>query len=86
MVRRVLPASNCDIDIQRIKFDQSSDPTGPFGSENGRSGAAERVKNDVVASAAIPDQVGDQCNWLYGWMKFKVAVASLMWVTSSLLP
>jgi hypothetical protein len=74
----LLPATNGDIDVERIKFDDAGDPATSFGSQNCRSASRERIKNKPVTPAAVADQVRDQGDGFDGGVQFELTLPSGM--------
>ena len=78
-----LPATDRDVDIERIEFDESSNPSSPLGREDRRAAAAEGIEDDAVPTAAISDQVGDEADRLGGGMELKITAAGRMQAVDS---
>jgi len=69
-----LPTANGDVDIERIKFDYPRDSACSLGRQDGCAGASEWIEDDPIAATAVADQIRNQCNRFYGWMKFEFTV------------
>src|SRR5205807_8978122 len=73
-----LPAKYGDSDVERIELDQSCDPAGPFGSQNGGAAATEGIQDDAVAPAAVANEVGDERHRLHRRMQLELPPAGGM--------
>src|SRR6202035_897367 len=60
------------IAVVRIIFDQSGKPPRLLRGDHGRPGTAERIEDDGAASAAVPDGVGHEVDWLDRRVPFEV--------------
>ena len=67
-----LPATNGNVDIQRVEFDNAREAAGPFSCQDRCAAATKGIKDEPVPTAAVTDQIRDQSNWLDGRMKFKI--------------
>ena len=55
--RKLLPASNDLIAVDRVELDQARMPVGPFAGDKSRAAAAKAVEDEIAAAGAVPDGV-----------------------------
>src|SRR5205807_1092437 len=55
-------------------FDDPRDSAGPLGSQDSGAAASKWIEDYAIAATAVADQIRNQCNRFYGWMKFEVTV------------
>lgn len=56
--RKLLPAPNDLIAVDRVELDQARLPVGPFAGDKSRAAAAKAVEDEITAAGAVPDRVG----------------------------
>src|SRR5260221_7342929 len=56
--RKLLPAPNDLIAVDRVELDQARLPVGPFAGDKSRAAAAKAVEDEIAAAGAVPDGVG----------------------------
>ena len=56
--RKLLPAPNDLIAVDRVELDQARLPVGPFASDKSRAAAAKAVEDEITAAGAVPDGIG----------------------------
>src|SRR2546430_16400996 len=56
--RKLLPASNDLIAVDRVELDQARLPGGPFAGDKSRAAAAKAVEDEIAAAGAVADGLG----------------------------
>lgn len=64
--RPPLPPANCYIHILGIDLNAITDTAYAFGSNQRAAGTEERIEDNVAASRAIEDRIGEQLNGFHG--------------------
>src|SRR4051794_16721332 len=68
-----LPALHDDIDVLRIKLDQTRASASTFGRDHGRAGSAEWIEDDMPALGRVSDGTFDKRDRLHGRVKIVTA-------------
>src|SRR5579862_662566 len=75
----VLPAPDCDIDIQGIDFDAAADASDTLGGQQSCAGPEEGIENNLSARRAIENCVRNHSHRFYGWVqREEVSLAALL--------
>src|SRR5262249_52792313 len=72
------PMAHRNIDVEGIEFDQPCDSAGAFRGQKGGAAAAEWIKDEALALAAVANQIGNERHWLDRRMQRHVTLASWM--------
>src|SRR5258708_29929676 len=63
--RKLLPAPNGLIAVDRVELDQARLPVGPFAGDKSRAAAAKAVEDEIAAAGAVADGVGYERHPVY---------------------